>query len=71
MPERDRYQIATECEPSRFRALDTGLGFERMENSVLLEVVSGARTKADKVAVYENSCHELTNECAVPPSDRM
>ncbi|MGZ9718954.1 tautomerase family protein [Rhizobium miluonense] len=56
---------------TRFRALDTGLGFERMENAVLLEVVSGPRTKSDKAAFYENLCHELANECAVPPSDLM
>lgn len=31
VPEQDLYQIATEYEPSRLRALDTGLGFERTE----------------------------------------
>lgn len=71
VPEQDRYQIVSEYEPSRFRALDTGLGFERTEKFVLLEVVSRPRSKADKISFYENLCHELASECAVPPSDLM
>ncbi|WP_240533533.1 MULTISPECIES: tautomerase family protein [Sinorhizobium] len=50
---------------------DTGLGFERTEKFVLLEVVSRPRSKADKIAFYENLCHELASECAVSPSDLM
>ena len=45
VPERDRYQIVNEYAESRFRALDTGLGFDRTEKFVLIEVVSRPRTR--------------------------
>ncbi|MGR9193167.1 tautomerase family protein [Rhizobium leguminosarum] len=67
VPEEDRYQIVTEYEPSRFRALDTGLGFERTEKFV----ISRPRTKAEKIAFYENLCHDLATECDVAPCDLM
>ncbi len=71
VPERDRYQIVHEHEPSHFKALDTGLGIERSERFVLLEVVSRPRASAEKQAFYRNLCEALESECATKPSDVM
>lgn len=38
IPERDRFQIVTEHESSRIVALDAGLGFERSDNRVLIQI---------------------------------
>lgn len=47
VPERDRYQILTEHEPSHLRALDTGLDLPQTSKFLLLEVVSRPRPRAE------------------------
>lgn len=71
VPERDRYQLLFEHEPTHLRALDTGLGFERTEKFVLVEVVSRRRGKTEKLAFYEGLANELQRRCGIPPSDLM
>ncbi|MGY4752974.1 tautomerase family protein [Pannonibacter sp. Q-1] len=71
VPQRDRYQILTEHEPSHLRALDTGLNITRTDKFLLLEVVSRKRTTAAKRAFYETLCASLEAECGVPRGDVM
>jgi hypothetical protein len=71
VPERDLYQIVIEHEASHFRALDTGLGIDRSEKFVLLEVVSRPRTRGEKQTFYNDLCAALDQECAIIPSDVM
>lgn len=71
VPERDRYQLLFEHEPTHLRALDTGLGFERTEKFVLVEVVSRRRGKTEKLAFYEGLANELQRRCGILPSDLM
>lgn len=71
VPERDRYQILVEHEPSHLRALDTGLGIPRTEKFVLLEVVSRPRSQEAKLAFYQNLCDDLKEHCAIEASDIM
>ncbi|AVH45034.1 tautomerase family protein [Agrobacterium tumefaciens] len=71
VPERDRYQLLFEHEPTHLQALDTGLGFERTQKFVLVEVVSRPRSRADKLAFYEGLANELQRSCGIPPSDLM
>jgi hypothetical protein len=71
VPERDRYQVLFEHERSHMRALDTGLGIERTDRFVLLEVVSRPRARDEKTAFYENLCTDLQEKCGVQSSDVM
>ena len=71
VPERDRYQIATEHDASHFHALDTGLGITRSDAFVLLEVVSRPRPRTAKVAFYADLCSTLRTRCGIAGSDVM
>ena len=71
VPERDRYQILTEHEPSHLRALDTGLDLPRTDKFLLLEIVSRPRSRIEKLAFYEALCRLLQSECGMSPDDVM
>lgn len=71
VPERDRYQILFEHEPSHLLALDTGLNIPRTEAFVLLEVVSRPRDRDQKIAFYENLCADFKVICGIAASDVM
>lgn len=69
VPERDRYQVLSEHEPSHVRLLDTGLGIVRTDKIVLIEVVSRPRTGAAKQAFYRNICDALRDRCGIDNTD--
>ena len=71
VPDRDRYQILTEHEPSHFKALDTGLDLPRTNKFLLLEVISRPRSRAEKLVFYETLCRSLERECDMSGSDLM
>jgi hypothetical protein len=71
VPADDRYQILHEHEGASFRALDTGLGFQRTERFVLLEVVTRPRAPADKARFYQELCRVLGERCNLAPTDLM
>ncbi|TDW25034.1 tautomerase-like protein [Rhizobium azibense] len=71
VPERDRYQLVFEYQASHFRALDTGLGFERTQNFVLVEVVSRPRSRTEKLAFYQGLAEQFEEKCGVSASDIM
>ncbi|MDR3460691.1 MAG: tautomerase family protein [Beijerinckiaceae bacterium] len=71
VPERDRYQIVHEHRKTRTRIEDTGLGIERTDKVVLLQVTTRPRTIDEKAAFYSLLCAEFSGRCGIAPSDVM
>ena len=71
VPERDRYQIVHEHMRSRLIVEDTGLGLERSDRVVVVQVISRPRKKKEKIAFYRNLCEELERACGIAPADVM
>jgi hypothetical protein len=69
VPERDRYQIVHEHEPSRLIVEDTGLGIARTAKMVFLQVTSRPRGRAAKETFYRLLVEELQRSCGIDPSD--
>lgn len=68
-PPGDRYQIITEHPVGQIIVEDTGLGFERTEGVVVIQIVQQGRTVEQKKAAYEQLAKRLEAECGVAPSD--
>ena len=68
-PPRDRYQVISEHRPGRLVLQDTGLGFDRTDGVVLVQVVQQGRTTAQKQALYAALAERLESEAGVAPSD--
>ena len=68
-PPRDRYQVITEHRPGRLVLQDTGLGFERTDGVVLVQVVQQGRTTAQKQALYAALAERLQAKAGVAPTD--
>ncbi|MBN9248785.1 MAG: tautomerase family protein [Hyphomicrobium sp.] len=71
VPVRDRYQIVHEHDPSRVRIEDTGLGIERTEKVVLIQVTSRPRSTEQKQEFYRLLTEALSSRCGIAPSDVM
>ncbi|MUL67695.1 tautomerase family protein [Mycobacterium sp. CBMA 234] len=69
VPERDRYQIVDVREPDDVVALDTGLGFERTDQLVIIQVVSRTRTTEMKQRFYELLAENLRRDCGLDAKD--
>jgi phenylpyruvate tautomerase PptA (4-oxalocrotonate tautomerase family) len=50
---------------------DTGLGIERTDKVVVVQVISRPRTREKKEAFYRLLCEELERACGIAPSDVM
>jgi phenylpyruvate tautomerase PptA (4-oxalocrotonate tautomerase family) len=68
-PPRDRYQIITEHPAGQIIAEDTGLGFERTDGVVVIQIFQQGRTVEQKQAAYEQLAKRLDAECGVAPTD--
>ena len=68
-PPRDRYQVISEHRPGRLVLQDTGLGFERTDGVVLVQVVQQGRTTAQKQALYAALAERLAAKAGVAPTD--
>jgi phenylpyruvate tautomerase PptA (4-oxalocrotonate tautomerase family) len=68
-PPRDRYQIITEHPVGHIIAEDTGLGFERTERVVVIQIVQQGRSADQKQAAYAALAERLNAECGVAPAD--
>ena len=68
-PKGDRYQIIHEHKPGRAIALDTGLGFERSDRVVIVQVTQQARSTAQKQAMYRALADRLDAVCGLAPTD--
>jgi phenylpyruvate tautomerase PptA (4-oxalocrotonate tautomerase family) len=71
VPVRDRYQIVTEHEASHLVMEDTGLGFERSDQRVLIHMTTRPRSQEMKQAFYELVTRGLAECCGVAPQDVM
>lgn len=69
VPARDRYQIVHEHSPSRIRIEDTGLGIERTDKLVVVQVTTRPRTVVQKKTFYRLLCEVLNEKCGIPASD--
>lgn len=71
VPERDRYQILQQHPRAHMIVEDTGLGIERSDKVVVVQVISRRRPREKKEALYRLLTEELEKSCGIPPSDVM
>jgi len=71
VPQRDRYQIVHEHDPTWMVVQDTGLGIERSRDVVIIQVTSRPRPREQKVALYQLVCQQLESRCGTSPRDVM
>jgi phenylpyruvate tautomerase PptA (4-oxalocrotonate tautomerase family) len=68
-PPGDRYQIITEHDRGQIIAEDTGLGLERTDGIVIIQIFQQGRSTEQKVAAYAELAKRLEAECGVRPED--
>lgn len=68
-PERDRYQVIHEHRPGRIIAEDTGLGLERTDGIVVIQVTEQGRDESQKKALYAALAERLHESAGVRPED--
>jgi phenylpyruvate tautomerase PptA (4-oxalocrotonate tautomerase family) len=68
-PPRDRYQIITEHHAGHIIAEDTGLGLERSDGIVIIQIFQQGRSTKHKLAAYAELAKRLEAECDVRPED--
>lgn len=71
VPERDRYQIVNEHQPSRMLMEDAGLNIPRTKAFVMMQITTRPRTREMKVKLYKRMAEELAKQCGIPASDIM
>lgn len=69
VPSRDRYQCVTQHRPGELILEDTGLGYTRSNDVVLLTVISRPRPEPQKVAFYRLLVEKLEADCGLSPDD--
>jgi phenylpyruvate tautomerase PptA (4-oxalocrotonate tautomerase family) len=68
-PPRDRYQVLTEHPPGRLVLQDSGLGIDRSDKVVLVQVFQQGRSEAQKKALYASLARRLHEEVGLRPED--
>jgi phenylpyruvate tautomerase PptA (4-oxalocrotonate tautomerase family) len=71
VPQRDRYQIVHEHPPTHLVVEDTGLGFERTSDVVVVQMTSRPRSREQKEAFYRLLVENLRERCGIAPTDVM
>ncbi|MBC1419618.1 tautomerase family protein [Listeria fleischmannii] len=71
VPERDRYQIVNQHEPNEMVIQDTGLGFNRSNEVVVIRMVSKRRTSEQKEMFYALTQDRLEHHLKLAPKDLM
>ena len=69
VPQRDRYQCVTQHRPNELVLEDTGLGYTRSRDVVLMTVVSRPRPEPQKVKFYHLLAERLQANCGLSPDD--
>ncbi|MCL9668528.1 tautomerase family protein [Rosenbergiella epipactidis] len=69
VPESDRYQVVTQHQPEELIIEDTGLGYSRSEQVVLLTVVSRARPQEQKIKFYSLLAENFEKRCKLSSKD--
>ncbi len=68
-PPRDRYQVVTEHRPGQLICEDTGLGFERTDDLVVIQVFQQGRDAEQKRALYAALAGRLEAGHGLAPTD--
>ncbi|WP_337023121.1 MULTISPECIES: tautomerase family protein [unclassified Pantoea] len=71
VPARDRYQIVHENKRYLMVFQDTGLGFERTDNLVMVRVYTSPRSEEQKTLFMAELARELQENCGVQGNDLM
>lgn len=69
VPTTDRYQLLIQHDPHEVVVLDTGLGFDRSRNVVVIHVVSRQRTRDAKAEFYTLAVKNLHERLGIDPGD--
>lgn len=69
VPPRDRYQSVTQHRPNELVLEDTGLGYTRSNEVVLLTVISRPRPEQQKVEFYRLLAERLQANCGLSSDD--
>jgi phenylpyruvate tautomerase PptA (4-oxalocrotonate tautomerase family) len=69
VPPRDRYQVITEHGPGQLICEDTGLGIERTDDLVVLQVFQQGRSEEQKRALYAGLAKRLEEATGLATSD--
>ena len=69
VPASDRYQSVSQHRPGELVLHDTGLGYTRSSNVVLLTVISRPRSQVQKIAFYRLLAEKLQVDCDLSPDD--
>ncbi|RKT10770.1 malonate semialdehyde decarboxylase [Paraburkholderia sp. RAU2J] len=69
VPVSDRYQCVTQHRPGELVLEDTGLGYRRSKDVVLLTAVSRRRSEAQKIEFYRLLVENLQTQCGISPDD--
>lgn len=68
-PEKDRYQIITQHEANEMICLDTGLGFERSDKLVFIQIFQQGRSREQKLKFYHELQMALEKQCRIKGED--
>ena len=69
VPARDRFQVVHQHPRGELVVQDAGLGIERTDDVVVLQVTSRPRPREQKEAFYRLLVERLRAECGTAPSD--
>ena len=69
VPASDRYQCVTQHRPGELVLQDTGLGYTRSANVVLLTVISRPRPQQQKTTFYRLLAERLQADCDLSPDN--
>jgi len=69
VPVTDRYQSVTQHRQGELIVEDTGLGYTRTKDVVLLTAVSRKRTESQKIEFYRQLVDNLQTKCGISPDD--
>ncbi|KRD14404.1 tautomerase [Mycobacterium sp. Root265] len=68
-PNRDRYQLITEHRRGQILVEDTGLGYERTDDVLIIQIFQQGRSLRHKQAAYRALADELELRAGLSPSD--
>lgn len=71
IPLGDRYQIVTQHYPYEMVIKDTGLGFERSDQVIIIHIFSKQRSVEQKTTLYQELVSALQTSCQIDPKDIM
>lgn len=71
VPHRDRFQIVTEHTANQMIIQDVGLGFERSDGVVVVQITTTPRSLTARKAFYQLAAERLHQKCGLLPDDLM